>query len=195
MKPLATFAIACALFVAPVLAQPESEKHAAPEKDMAVWEWANFVVLAGGLGYLAVKMGGPYFAARSQGIRKGIADAEKLKAEADQRVAAVNAKMASLESEIQSIRETIRAEGARERERLQREGAAELARIASHVEQEFESMGKAARNALRKYSAELALNLAEQKIRSRMTPDVQDELARSFVQRLANPAVKPQTSN
>jgi F-type H+-transporting ATPase subunit b len=195
MKWLAALAIACTLSVAPVLAQSESEKHAATEKDMAGWEWANFVVLAGGLGYLAVKMGGPYFAARSQEIRKGIADAEKLKAEADQRVAAVNAKMASLDAEIQSIRETIRAEGARERERLQREGAAGLARIAAHVEQEVESMSKAARNALRKYSAELALKLAEQKIRSRMTPDVQDELARSFVQQLASPAVKPRTSN
>jgi F-type H+-transporting ATPase subunit b len=195
MKGWAVIAIACGLCLPPVLAQPESEKHAETEKDMAPWQWTNFVVLAGGLGYLAVKMGGPYFAARSQEIRKGIADAEKLKAEADARVAAVNAKMASLQSEIESIRETVRAEGTRERERLQREGSAELARIGTHIEQEIESMSKSARNALRKYSAELALNLAEQKIRGRMTPNLQDELARSFVQRLANPAIKARTSN
>jgi hypothetical protein len=41
---------------------------------------------------------------------------------------------------------------------------------------------------LKRYSAELAIQLAEQKIRARMTPETQDELVRGFVDDLAHPS-------
>jgi hypothetical protein len=37
---------------------------------------------------------------------------------------------------------------------------------------------------LRRYAAELALSLAEEKVRVRMTPDTQDALVKGFVQNL-----------
>jgi F0F1-type ATP synthase membrane subunit b/b' len=54
----------------------------------------------------------------------------------------------------------------------------------------MELMVNAARSELRKYAALLALELAEQRIHSRMTKDVQEELVDGFLQDLRT-RVKP----
>ena len=154
---------------------------------MTPWLWANFLILAGGAGYLASKKGGPYFASRSAEIRKSIAESEKAKAEAEARAAAVNAKLANLEADIAAIRTTVREEQAHESERIQRETVAELARIQAHGEQEIEAAGKLARLDLRREAAKLALDLAEQKLRQRMNPQAQEALTRAFVEDLRQP--------
>jgi hypothetical protein len=46
---------------------------------------------------------------------------------------------------------------------------------------------------LKRYSADLAIDLAEQKIRARLTPDQQDALVRGFVRDLDSTASRPQT--
>lgn len=183
MRYFATITFALALAVSPLRAAQEQ-----PEKDMTPWLWANFLLLAGGAGYLAAKKGGPFFNSRSEDIRKGIAESEKLKFEADARVSAVNAKLANLESEIASIRATIREEQAHENERIQRETATELERIQKRGEQEIEAAGKLARLDLRRHAAQLSLELAEQKLRHRMSPEMQDSLTRSFVNDLRETA-------
>ena len=188
MSRLGALLFALILVLAPLRAAEHEDK---PEKDMTPWLWANFVILAGGAGYLAAKKGGPYFASRSQDIRKGMADAEKLTADSQARVAAVNAKIANLQTEIESIRVGIRQEQKQEHERIQRETTAEMHRIQTHVEYEMEAAGKAARLALRRHAAQLALELAEQKLRARMTPRMQDILTRSFVEELQHPGQRP----
>ena len=49
------------------------------------------------------------------------------------------------------------------------------------TEQEIAAAGKTARVELKQYAAELAVGLAEQKLKARMTPDTQDGLVRGFV--------------
>ena len=51
-------------------------------------------------------------------------------------------------------------------------------------EQEIASAAKAARTDLKRYSAQLAVELAERKLRDRMTPDTQNALVRGFVRHL-----------
>jgi F0F1-type ATP synthase membrane subunit b/b' len=61
---------------------------------------------------------------------------------------------------------------------------AEIAKIQAHAEQEIASAGKAARMSLKRYAADLAVSLAEQKVRARMTPDTEDALVQGFVRNL-----------
>jgi F-type H+-transporting ATPase subunit b len=119
------------------------------------WKWLNFAILAGGLGYLAVKMGGPFFATRSAQIRKDLVEAGALHKQAEARAAEVDRRLAHLETEVASLREEATRESHAERERLAREAAAELAKIKEQSEQEIAAAGKAARNDLRRYSAGL----------------------------------------
>ena len=58
-----------------------------------------------------------------------------------------------------------------ESERIRRETEHHLQRIREQSVQEMELMTRAAKDELRKYAAELAIGLAEQRIRFRMNPE------------------------
>ena len=165
-------------------AVPLGAQESGAGKDMTAWMWANFLILVVGLGYLCRKYGAPYLAARSEGIRKGIADAQLMKAEADRREAEINAKLANLHVGISAMKEELQKEQARETERLLARNKADFARIQEQVAQEIERSAKAARIELQQHAGRLALDLAEQKIRSRMNPEIQQKLTSEFVRSL-----------
>jgi F-type H+-transporting ATPase subunit b len=151
------------------------------------WKWANFAIFAGVLGYMARKYGSAFFTGRTAEIRRGIADAEQMKAQADARMAEVETRLANLGAEIAVLRETATREQSAEAGPIHDETVSELAKIRANAEQEIERAGKAARLELKRYTAELALELAEWKIRQRMTPETQETLVRNFVQKLPQP--------
>jgi F-type H+-transporting ATPase subunit b len=161
---------------------------------LELWKWANFLILVGVLGYMVRKHAGPFFAARSKQIRKEMIEAEHSRKEAEARAADVDRRLANLEAEVGALRREAEGEQQREQERVRRETAAEIAKVQHHAKQEIESAGKAARMELKRYSAELALELAEKKIRSRIDPALQDGLVRSFVSDLNEPASRAQTT-
>lgn len=154
--------------------------------EQVYWGWANFLLLAGGLGYLVKKNAGPYFAQRSQQIHKGMVDAERARAEADAKVAEVDRRLANLAADIEALRRDAHQEAEAEAQRVRREAAAEMAKIQARTIEEIAAAGKAARLDLRRYSAGLALSLAETKIAARLSPQVQDGLVNGFVAHLAH---------
>lgn len=158
------------------------------------WGWANFLLLAGGLGYVIKKNAGPYFAARSLRIRKGMIEADEARAEAEAKVTEVNLRLANLDKDIQALRQHAQQEQEAELQRARREAEAELAKIQTHQSEEIASAVKAARLELRRYSAGLAIALAEQKIAARMSPEIQDRLLRGFVARMDRQALKVEVS-
>jgi F-type H+-transporting ATPase subunit b len=152
------------------------------------WKWANFAILAIGLGYLIRKSAPAFFKQRSEEIQKGIADAAREKKDAEVRAAAIELRLKGLDKEIEALRTNARAEIAAEGERIGRETEHRLERIQAQSAQEIALMSRAARDELRKYSAELALDLAQQRIRSRITSDVQESLLDGFLQDLGKSA-------
>jgi F-type H+-transporting ATPase subunit b len=179
MKRFATLALVVCFTAAPIFAEEKEEGGG-----LQIWKWANFVVLAGGLGYLIGKKGGPFFAARSVKIRKDMADAGDVRQDAEARAAEVDRRLANLEAEIAALRAESGKEEEAEAAGFGRHTAAEIAKTQAQAEQEIAAAGKAARLELKRYCAELAVGLAEQKIRARMTPETQDELVRGFVRDL-----------
>lgn len=168
-----------------LVALPLCAAEQAPEKDMTPWMWANFIILAVGLGWLTKKYIGPFLQERTRQLGEGIAEAQKQKAEAERRVAEVDARFAALGTEIARLQTEMRAEQAREIERIRAWNAAEIDRVRDQSTQEIESAAKNARLELRKYAAHLAVDLAGRKIRARMTPQIHEHLAREFVSRLS----------
>ncbi len=173
-----------------VLAVPAifAQENAADESRLDVWKWANFAVLVVGLGYLIGKNAGPFFEARTKRIREDMAQAEEMWKAAEARAAEVDRKLAGLESEIARFRSESQQEAQNETERMKSQTAAEMARIRQQSEQEIAAAGKAARLELKRYSATLAIHVAEQKVRDRITPDAQDSLVREFVRDLEPPS-------
>jgi F-type H+-transporting ATPase subunit b len=156
-----------------------------------LWKWPNVILLAVLLGYLIRKHGAPLLTARSEQIRQGLEAGEKAKADAEVRAAGVQAKIANLDREISALREASRADLEREAERIRRDGESEMRRIEQHAAGEIVTIGKQARLELRQYAATLAIDLAEQKIRDRMSPEIQSTLLANFAGDIAQRASQP----
>jgi F-type H+-transporting ATPase subunit b len=163
-----------------VLAQ-EASPGAEAGDPLLGWKWANFAILAVVLGYLIRKHAPAFFEQRTQEIQQGISEAAKAKQEAEARVAAIEARLAGLASEIEKLRAGAQAEMAAEGDRIGRETETRLRKIQEQSVQEIALMSRAIREELRKHSALLALDLAQQRVRSRMTPDVQNGLVDGFL--------------
>lgn len=181
----ATFAVALGLaFASYALPQESSAKpeNQAEQGDSWIWwKWANFAILAGGLGYLIGKNVPPLFRKQSDEIQAALVEAEKIKKDAAAYAASVEARLANMQREIEDLRTTAHAEMTAEGERIRRETEHHLQRIREQSVQEIALMTRGAKDELRKYAAELAIGLAEQRIRARMNPSVQEKLANGFL--------------
>jgi F-type H+-transporting ATPase subunit b len=164
--------------------EPATKSEGKAEGVSAFWAWANFAILAGALGYLIAKKGGPWFAARSLAIRKGIADAEEIRISAEAGAEEVDRKLAGLEADMEALRAEMRREQVAEAKRARKQTEADMLRIQEHAASEIDGAGKAARLELKRYAAQLAIDLAEQKIRRQMTPEVQAALVDNFERNL-----------
>ena len=198
--PVACAALALLLSAPLISAQEPPAKAAEPATHAksegenlgsSIWAWANFAMLVGLLGYVVAKKGGPWFASRSQSIRQGIAEAEDIRSKAEASAAEVDRRLASLETEIEQLRANARREQAAEAERIRTQSAADLERIQEHATREIDSASKGARLELKRYAAQLAVDLAEQKIRRQMTPQLQSTLVENFARGLEHPAAGP----
>ena len=185
----AALCIWLALAAAPgVLAQEpqsESKSESAQQGDPWLWwKWANFLILAGGIGYLVRKYAGPFYREQSESIQRGIAEATQARKDAEERAASIDQRMAGLEKEIEELRVQSRAEMEAESKRLREDAEHQASRLQADSVQEIELMTRASILELRRYSAELALDLAEQRIRARITPDTRKRLANGFIRDL-----------
>ncbi|MBX9604229.1 MAG: ATP synthase F0 subunit B [Bryobacteraceae bacterium] len=155
-----------------------AEEHGDP---LIWWKWANFAILMVGLGYLVNKNLPPFFHARTQEIRKGIADAARIKSEADAKAAEMDARMARLSADIDALRAEAKQQIAAEGERMQAETRQLIEKIHSAAEQEIAALTRAARMELRAHAAGLAIELAGQRLRGAITPETQGVLVDRFV--------------
>jgi len=145
------------------------------------WKWANFAILAAGLGYLIGKNAGPFFKSRTQEIQSGIADATRVRVEAEARASEIERRVSNLSAEVAQLRAQSKDEIAREGERVRTETEASMKKMQAQAQAEIASAGKHASHDLKAYSANLALELAEQQLKDRMTPPVQQQLTAAFI--------------
>lgn len=189
------FAVALGLAFASY-ALPQETPSATPKSETEQgdpwiwWKWANFIILAGGLGYLIGKNVPPVFQKQSAEIQGALAEAAKIKQDASVYAAGIEARLANLQREIEELRQNAHSEMAAESERVRRDTEHHMQRVREQAAQEIALMTRGAKDELRKYAAELAIGLAEQRIRARMNPELQDKLVNGFVhdlhQRAAN---------
>jgi F-type H+-transporting ATPase subunit b len=188
MKKLALLMLLTAGFVFAA----EEGKGEDEEGKIGPWKWANFAILAIGLGYMIAKNLPPFFTSRSAEIQKGISEAQAIKKDAEQRAAATDARVAALGAEIEKFRGESRDEMQRESDRIRQDTARQIAKMQQQAEADIDSHGKAARRELRTYAAQLAVDLAEQRIRGRLDGATDGVLVDRFVadlkgQSLSNP--------
>ena len=175
LLPLLLFSVAICL---------AQESGTAESEPGAVWKWANFVILAGGLGYLMAKTLPVFFKSRTASIQKSIVEAQQAKLDAERRAAEMDARMSALGSEIEKFRAEAASEMEQEGQRIRRETAEQVKKLERQAEIEIESAGKLARRQLRAYAAQLAVDLAEKRVRARLDTQAEAALIEDFVRDL-----------
>jgi F-type H+-transporting ATPase subunit b len=160
------------------------QKNETDEGKWLPWQWANFVILAGGLGYLIGKNVPGYFRSRTAGIQNDINESTLLREQADAKVREIEQRLASLASEIEALRAEASGILSAEGQRIRQETEHHLERLRQQSEREIESMTRVAREELHAYAARLALDLAEERIRSRMDQPAQSRLMDAFTRQL-----------
>ena len=158
-----------------------AQEHAAEHDDMMGWKWANFAILAFGLGFLVAKNVPPILKARTVEIQSGMREAAKMKAEALATVAEIEKKLASVSADVDQLRAQLKSEMTAEETRIQQDTERMAQRIAHQSGQDIASLTKVARMELKAYSAALALDLAKERVRAAMNPATQQSLVDDFV--------------
>jgi F-type H+-transporting ATPase subunit b len=162
----------------------EKAEEPLSKDEMIVWKWANFAILAIGAGYLLGKHLPTFFKSRTADIQKDITEAQQQKQAAEKRAAEMDARLKSLGADIEKFRLQSKVEMEQEAGRLRQETAHQIEKLQRQAEQEIESAGNLASRQLREYAAKLALDLAEQRIRTRLDATTEAGLVDDFTKDL-----------
>jgi len=152
--------------------------------DQAYWLCIglNFAVIFVAIAALRRKKLPGFFSGRTATIQKGIEEARKMSEEARQRLSEVEGRLSRLDTEIAGMRREADENARAEEQRVLAAGEEERRRIVAATEQEIAMAANSARRELKTYAAELAVELAEKKIR--VSKDTDEALVRAFTAQL-----------
>lgn len=184
---LGALAAACCWGTAapPAREGPSGERQAEGETGLQVaFKVINFVILFGLLGYLLRKPAGEFFAGRTRAIQQNLAEARSAREQAEKRLAEIEQRLARLGEEVGALRAQAEREAADQRDRLRAAAAKEAEKILATAESEIDGLARTARLELKSYTAQLAVELAEERIRAEMKPETQERIVRAYVEDL-----------
>jgi F-type H+-transporting ATPase subunit b len=159
------------------------EEHSSNFRDF-IGKTVNFIVLFGGLAYFLYKPVRNFLQKRSLEIEQGLKEAGDAQREAELKLREVNARLATLEDEIEKLKKEAEIEGRKERERVIQLAQQEAERIKYFAKQEIEMLMRAGIKDLKQYTAELASALAEERIKKKMSPEDQFFLIDKSIEKL-----------
>jgi len=138
-----------------------------------VWKFVNLFICVGALVFVLVRKAklGEAFKTRREGI---LAELNKARIERDAALAKlkeVEERLSGLNAETATIKEKSEREAAAERQRIAQSTEAEITKLSAQAQREIENAGKAARNELRRFTAEQSVRLAEEMIKHDMRPE------------------------
>jgi ATP synthase F0 subunit b len=152
----------------------------------AWWRPLNLLIFLAFLIYLLrnkIRIG-DVFDKRAAGIRKELEEAQQARAEAEQKLAEVEARLNRLDEEVADIKAEAERESAREMDRIKKAAAADAEKIGQTAQREIEGSVKAAKSDLRAFVAEQSAQLAQSMIQREMKPDDNSRLIGKYIDEL-----------
>lgn len=142
----------------------------------------NFAVIAGAIFYFSKKNLPGLFRDRTALIQRSMQEARQASAEANRRLAEIEARLSRLDTEIGGMREAAEKEIISEEARIKAAAEEDARKIVDSAEQEIAAAAKTARRELTAYAANLAVSLAAKRIEVDAATD--QALVREFAQQL-----------
>ena len=145
----------------------------------------NFLILFGGLAFVMRKPLKAMLAKRTVDIGETIRDAEGAKAGAETKAGESRSRVAHLDEEVRGLKAAAEEEGRRQTERISRAAAEEAERLKKLARQEVEEQVRLGVRELKAHAAARATDLARERIRKRLTPELQAALIDKSIDRLS----------
>jgi F-type H+-transporting ATPase subunit b len=149
-----------------------------------IWKFFNLAIFIAILVYLLKKPLGEAFRAKRDAIRAELIKAEEEKKAALERLTAIEARLAQLETEKQTILDKAKEESEAERRRLTEQTRSDIARLREQADAEISRLAIQKRVELRRYSAEESIRLAEEKLRSQIGVETDARLVKASIQEI-----------
>ncbi len=162
---------------------PEGE-HAAEEHGMwsgLLWPTVNFLILVGGLWWFLKQPITTYLADRHASIRSDLVEAANVRAAAAAHLDEIERRLQALPREIEALKHRGAEEIAAEEHRIAAMAAAERDRLLEQTRREIELQVRLAKRELVEHAADLAVQLAGDRIRETMTPADQNRLVDRYL--------------
>ncbi|MFO1463023.1 MAG: ATP synthase F0 subunit B [bacterium] len=152
---------------------------------MSLVYWGiNFLILVGGLAFFLRKPVKEFFASRSTLIRKNIEEATQRRGNAEQKYAEYEARLKSIEKEMQELIATLKKDGELEKRRLVEQAQHQVANLKTTSERILQQELRKAKEELKKEAVHLATDLAEELLRKNVTADDQGRIVDQYLQKM-----------
>lgn len=119
---------------------------------------------------------------RTTQIRSAMETAQKASEDANARLSAIEGRLAKLDSEVAGLKSQAEADFKGEEQRIRQQAEQDAARVVQVAEQEIATAAKLARRDLKVFAADLAVDLAEKRIK--VDRDTDERIVQTFVNQL-----------
>jgi F-type H+-transporting ATPase subunit b len=147
------------------------ELHMSTEATAQTFEDLNSAILILAILFILFKVLPKAFRGRSEVLQKQLVEARSATEQANQRLAAVEGRLAKLGDDIAAIRRQTEQDMLQDEQRIKQSLEEERARIVKAAEQEITSAGAAAQRDLKRFAAELSINQAAKRIQLSVDSD------------------------
>lgn len=147
------------------------------------FEWANFLLLAFGIGWVVVKKLPAHFRGRDTAIQKHLVDARTATEEASTRLNGVEKRLGLLDEQIAAMRSQAEKDSALDEQRIKASLEDEKQKVLAAAEQEIAAATAQAQRQIQQYAAELAIEQAARKLV--VTAETDRLLVQNFARHLA----------
>jgi F-type H+-transporting ATPase subunit b len=158
--------------------------HASAAMDF-VGKLVNFLLLFGSLFYVLRKPVRALLAKRTADVGESIRRAEADRTASEAKAAASRARLAGLEDEVRALKAAAEEDGRREAERIAAAARTEAERLKKLTRQELDAEVRRSVRELKAFAAARATDLARERIRKRLTPELQAALIEKSIDRLS----------
>ena len=164
-----------------------SQEAAEPATDSwkpVIAKAVNFALLVGILGYFLRAPLMAYLDGRIGKVREDLVTAAQTRETAVRALAEIDAKLKALPGEIEALKHRGAEDLIAERARIEQDAQAERQRMLEHTRREIEMRLSVARRELLELAANLAVDVASERIRTTITPEDQARLVDRYVSQL-----------
>lgn len=187
---LAAFVVMSAASTATLLAvqehAPAGEAEAPHGQTLiqSIAKVVNFVILGGVLYYFLKTPIGTYLISRATHIREGLVTASEMRSTAAAQLAEIEKKMQALPAELEALKVQGAEDVKAERARIAQAAATERDRLIAQTHREIDTRLQMARRELTEHAANLAVKIAEERIKRTITPEDQLRLVDRYAAQL-----------